>query len=315
MDLRFKEFPPGLGHIKVPVTSRDAAIAALVLYAPCRPRAVWMSRAAHLFLRLFGAAAIPSRSVLWRPPMEPETWEGLCALWRREVADFDEVVVAERAQSTRTGFAALLLRNGRPRAFAKVRRGGLASLEAEQEVVSRVWRARPRSFAVPEPLGLGGYGDWNYLASAPLPSAAHRVPRRPPVREIVGEIADVLESLDRGAVPAHWRPMHGDLTPWNLREMPSGQLYLYDWEDAGWAPPGADEVFYRASAAVTGRETSWPTLPEEYHEAVAFWKARIPMRVGSHKRDRALDAAMMAALETMTQAGLGNGVPVGRVSR
>ena len=36
--------------------------------------------------------------------------------------------------------------------------------------------------------------------------------------------------------------MHGDLVPWNLREDERGQLWLLDWEDAGWGPPFADVV-------------------------------------------------------------------------
>ena len=46
--------------------------------------------------------------------------------------------------------------------------------------------------------------------------------------------------------------MHGDFTPWNLRSSRTRALSLVDWEDAGWGPPDADEVLYRAvSAALT----------------------------------------------------------------
>ena len=45
-------------------------------------------------------------------------------------------------------------------------------------------------------------------------------------------------------IPPHWRPIHGDYVPWNLREDSSGQLWLLDWEDAGWGPPLADFVRY-----------------------------------------------------------------------
>ena len=44
--------------------------------------------------------------------------------------------------------------------------------------------------------------------------------------------------------PAHWRPIHGDYVPWNLREDDRGQLWLLDWEDARWGPPLADLVRY-----------------------------------------------------------------------
>jgi aminoglycoside phosphotransferase (APT) family kinase protein len=38
--------------------------------------------------------------------------------------------------------------------------------------------------------------------------------------------------------------MHGDFVPWNLREDSLRQLWLLDWEDAGWGPPLADFVRY-----------------------------------------------------------------------
>ncbi len=34
---QYKDFPPGWGHIKVPLSSRRAAIAALGLYSPLSP--------------------------------------------------------------------------------------------------------------------------------------------------------------------------------------------------------------------------------------------------------------------------------------
>ena len=45
-------------------------------------------------------------------------------------------------------------------------------------------------------------------------------------------------------LPAHWRPIHGDYVPWNVREDDRGELWLLDWEDAGWGPPLTDLVRY-----------------------------------------------------------------------
>lgn len=45
-------------------------------------------------------------------------------------------------------------------------------------------------------------------------------------------------------------PIHGDLTPWNLRRTSHG-LALFDWEEAGWGSPGSDlETYRRASSEV-----------------------------------------------------------------
>ncbi len=80
-------------------------------------------------------------------------------------------------------------------------------------------------------------------------------------------------------MPGHWRPMHGDFTPWNLRASGGGQLTLVDWEDAGWGPPRADEVLYRA---VSGALTRRPVIGlGGAAEAVGFWAERVADRLGA----------------------------------
>src|SRR5690606_34955001 len=117
------------------------------------------------------------------------------------------------------GFSVLLLAGGRPRAFVKVRFRQREAVERECLTMERLARYRPQSFSVPEPLGWGGTEDWSYLAMGALPSPRHQVPRDPPLRAIVHEVAAALRTLVREpSTPPHWRPMHGDLTPWNLRE-------------------------------------------------------------------------------------------------
>ena len=66
------------------------------------------------------------------------------------------------------------------------------------------------------------------------------------MRRVAEDVSLALEGLLPlpAGTPAHWRPMHGDYVPWNLREDPRGQLWLIDWEDAGWGPPLADFVRY-----------------------------------------------------------------------
>src|SRR5690606_20954278 len=93
---------------------------------------------------------------------------------------------------------------------------------------------------------------------------------------IVTEIDSALGSWPRGPdVPPHWRPMHGDLTPWNLRET-MGRLFLIDWEHVKWAPPHADNILYRVAAAATGvsrRLAPWiPNLDSV--EAIRYWILR-----------------------------------------
>ena len=108
---------------------------------------------------------------------------------------------------------------------------------------------------------------------------------------------------------SHWRPMHGDLVPWNLREDRQGQLRLLDWEDAGWGPPLADLLRFIVAYASLGRSS--PTriamrvraiLATEsaaaLHEAATFWlqhhNVRPVQNTGNWPRRKARDAARWA---------------------
>jgi aminoglycoside phosphotransferase (APT) family kinase protein len=92
--------------------------------------------------------------------------------------------------------------------------------------------------------------------------------------------------------------MHGDLTPWNLRELPDGRLILFDWEDAAWGPPHADMVLYRCTdAAVRKRYRGVP----DAGEAARYWLSVIAEREDGTVRDRRLDQSLRRALLTMQE--------------
>ena len=89
-------------------------------------------------------------------------------------------------------------------------------------------------------------------------SSALWLPRHEPARisdadllALVDDITDALRA-DQTPPPAPARdlwPMHGDLTPWNLRvDRSRGTLALFDWEHAGWGPLHADLVRYCVTA-------------------------------------------------------------------
>ena len=90
----------------------------------------------------------------------------------------------------------------------------------------------------------------------------------------------VWQTCHAPATSTHWEPMHGDFTPWNLRTKRNQSLFLIDWEDAGWAPPGADEVYYRVVERVLGKAAVVPRLDEPR----AFWIERLHKR---HQRAKA----------------------------
>ena len=93
--------------------------------------------------------------------------------------------------------------------------------------------------------------------------------------------------------------MHGDFTPWNLRQRRDGTLILVDWEDAAWAPPGADEVYYAATAGVFGGRTTRGRT--EAREASVFLRDRTSDRLKKASlaadRDQTASEALLAELE------------------
>lgn len=68
-----------------------------------------------------------------------------------------------------------------------------------------------------------------------------------PLRTFESDLAGRLGALPKppGTAAAHV-PVHGDLAPWNLRRTSRG-LALFDWEAAGWGPPGSDLEHYRST--------------------------------------------------------------------
>lgn len=290
---RYKDFPPGWRHIKVPMSSRRAAIAGLGLYCPSRPKALWAQRAARAWVAIFGPRALPGWSLPWIPLSERE-WPDLSDTLRRELGEFDEVAGYSRTQASRGGVGLLLLRHGSAIAFVKLRAGDHGQLANELCSLDATWRYRPRAFGVPQPLRFGSMGDWQYLATTPLPPGLHRPPCHPPLRAILEEVEAALTGLPRPpGTPDHWRPMHGDFAPWNLRQVRGGSLFLVDWEAAGWAPPGADAVFYEAARAALGHQ-----FADRCHapEAVQFWRERVlahhPENARDHRLAKALDEVL-----------------------
>jgi hypothetical protein len=277
---RYKPFPPGDEQLRVPTSSRRAALAGLSLYPGCRRRAVWALRAAWAAVALFGPRVLPGHTSSWQPPMDGELWRELTEKWFTELGAFDTLAIHTRRQASRPGLALLLLRHGSPVAFVKlrIRAEGAESIGHEARALSMVWEFQPRSFTVPAPLMRGEVHEWHYFATAPMPLCLHYPPEDPPLDLVLQETESALLDLPRPSrVPDHWRPMHGDFAPWNLRQFGRSELILIDWERAGWGPPHADAVLYRATeAALSGKATARATVDEL--EAVSFWKRQVRNR-------------------------------------
>ena len=281
-----RAFPPGQGNLKIPTSSRRAARAGLALYAPCRPKGRLARWVAWRAVDLAGPRAVPGSPTEWSPPMGVDVWQALASQWTENVGSFDEVAVHERMQASRSGFAALLLSDGHPVGFVKVRDGDDAPLLQEFRALTFISSAQPRTFEVPRPLVVDGVEGWNYVLTTALRPDLHRMASEPPLREITAEIRAGLEALPRPAdIPPHWEPMHGDLTPWNLRQRRDGTCFLIDWEDAAWAPPGADEVYYRATTLVL-RNSPLRSWSAQGREAADFWQGHLRDRIVRRSGDR-----------------------------
>ncbi len=268
----FKRFAPGAEQIHVPTSSRKAALAGIAMYPACRPEAARAQRMAWRATALLGPRALRGRPAPWTPPMDDAVWKALTRQWRWEIGDFDAVAVASRGGEDAT-LRLLLIQDGEPGAVAKVAPAGSPGLEREETALRLLVRSRPHGFSVPQVVGSGEANGWRFLLTRPLPPGIHRMPTAPPLGRIVGEIHMGLSSLPRPSpLPNHWYPMHGELAPWTVRELPTGDLIVLDWEKAAWAPPGADEVFYRAAAAALTDEAPGPI---HVREAVDFWRRQL----------------------------------------
>lgn len=284
MTPRHKPFPPGRGNLLIPTSTKAAALAGIAMYSPSSTRGTLAHRAVWYSVGLLGARGLPGRSVSTLP-LPQTAWGELRDAWRRELGEFDDWALHRPPDSHRDGLGVLLLRRGRPVAFVKVRKGGdCAALHRESAALRLVEKANPQSFRFSKALFQGSVTGWAFAGFAPLPTDLHHPPSDPPLAAILEEIREALATLPRSqATPAHWLPMHGDFTPWNLRRL-RRHLYLLDWETAGWGPPGADEVMYRSTAVVMRLESpdTYRKAAPEYPEAVRYWRAHWQRKIDRH---------------------------------
>ncbi len=132
-----------------------------------------------------------------------------------------------------------------------VKLGGDDDVLRHEASVLQLLADRPLpGIATPEPLGFGpltlGHETLTFLATTGIALRGQRPAIDEPLHRFEHDLGERL-----GALPTHGAantdvPVHGDLTPWNLRRTSRG-LALFDWETAGWGPPGADLAHYRTA--------------------------------------------------------------------
>lgn len=112
--------------------------------------------------------------------------------------------------------------------------------------------------ATPAPIAAGDFDaagqTITYLATTAVAIRRQGPAIDAPLRTFESDLADRLADLPKppGLDSTNAVPIHGDLTPWNLRRTSHG-LALFDWEEAGWGAPGSDLDFYRRASAEVRR--------------------------------------------------------------
>jgi hypothetical protein len=267
----------------------------MILYTAARPLPVVAQQLLWLAARATNGRTARGASTHWPSPLSDAA---MAELWTRlaEIAGrpADGMAVYERLQSERRGAPTFLFCAG-PRSLLVRVRETPDALNVEQRI-GTVFAARPAAgFTVPALAGSGELDGWHWTAHEAISSRPHRPVRR--VRAtLFDQISDLVErAIPRpDAVPAHWRGAHGDVTAWNLRST-GRRTWLIDWEDAGYAPPGADFVYFEAIRAAVGRSRSRAT-GDEYAEARAYWREIISRRSVA-PTERKLAARLRAALD------------------
>nr|WP_062338448.1 phosphotransferase [Herbidospora sakaeratensis] len=281
--MSFVRYPPGRANVWIPVGDARSAAAGLSLLTFSKPLPLLAQRILHRSVLVAGPWLLPGRRERWQAPVE--RWDQILREVAEIVGPVDEVALYLRPQASRPGAAALLLQKGRPAGFLKVRDG----LDHEAQVL----RLLDGGDGFRAPVVLGQRPSWLLI------SAMEPVPARPfrgvDVVDLTGRIQRLLAKLPKPpGTPDHWLPMHGDLTPWNLRRTRGRTPWLIDWEDAAWAPPGADEVYYRAAETTL---FGVDPVPTGYAEAAAHWEAVISRR----SDDLPLNGGLLAALEVLSR--------------
>jgi Phosphotransferase enzyme family len=142
------------------------------------------------------------------------------------------------------------------------------TLEREGTVLDLLAANPLPGIATPMPLAAGqlvvGTDVATYLVTTAVALRHQRAAIDQPLRTFEADLAERLSSLplsDTQSTDAGHSgdlvPIHGDLTPWNLRRTTRG-LALFDWESAGWGEAGSDLAHYRVACDQVRRP--WASL-------------------------------------------------------
>lgn len=289
---------PSIPHIWIPARDGRSAAIGLSMYSPCRPAIVAGQRLLWAATRLGGSRVLPGRRTEWADPVDGDVWSRMSADWRSEFGAWDSVALYKRPQVGRNGCALILIRDGRSIGFVRITTSADRA-RREFEVMDAVHSASPRTFEIARPVAWGSDAGWAWLATETVPayplSAVRWEDDRAPVIHEIGSILD--STLPRAAgIPGHWVGAHGDLAPWNLRFERRRVVRVIDWEDAAFAPPGADALYAAVTASITFSD---PVACDADEEAIAWTRAAVVARMSSTETAESVNNRLLRELDVL----------------
>lgn len=282
---------PGAGRIHLPTDMGRLAHHAMALWSPCRPRALLARRAVSVVLKSVGPKVIPGPRHHLDALGDAEPWSAIIDAATRTVGQ-SRLAIYRPPQHDRLGCAVLMIGPDGAVGFLKIRPREDGGLAKEIEALAALGGSGGGLW-IPELLQEGTRGPWRYALTSPIPTSMH-VPSS-------GEALDsMMDNVYRriigvlGDPPVRgYEPMHGDLTPWNVRGLRDGRTAVFDWESAGWGPPGADHAYFWASAVAVGLSRQPVSASPEI---VAFWTDRLAARNTDSPREARLAARLLRAM-------------------
>ncbi len=303
MDLgeRYRSYPPR-GRLLVPASLGRSGAAAVATTMACRPMVVALHHLAYAAVRLGGTRALLTPAAPLPATVSGQDLNELCDAVSVAVGRIDCIAVLLRRQELRDGVLGLAFRDSQPVAFIKAAPSATASgLEVERACLEVLSGDGTAPCLIPRMLGSGTAGTLRWNAIAALPPRPHRPAYSCDANAIATWIQDRLEAArptlptghDIAPAPSHWRPMHGDFAPWNLRKILRGPTAVFDFEDASLAPPSADMTYWTATSAVLRGRHVTGVLEAE---AQAFWIDRVQTRLAAGL-DPEADQRLLKVLE------------------
>ena len=281
------------GTVMLP-RDRRAALAGMALAAPSRPPVVHVHGALNVVVNALGAKWLPraTRSI-WPEWLGADGAEHLVDDLRASLGAFDAVALHVPRQPGRRSLAMVVICAGEARAFVKAK-PDRAALALEGAALAALSDEAPCALRIARPIARGSACGVDWLATTVV-EGRHLPTFSEPGAEYDSWLLERLGPVLGDGAPTHWTPAHGDLAPWNLRRR-AGLTWLLDWENVGWAPPGADRTYFRAARAVLLREA-----PEAAPaEAVDYWIAKVQVRA---EGGDPLNRRLLDVLPRMRSAG------------